>query len=252
MSDFSPVAILLLMKAKPLALLFLAIVSVWLLTSIVRFYVFTRRASRLISSTVPYSRQSGAKGRILVLGDSLAYGTGTSRPENSVAGLVASEFPDFTVENMSRNGKRTNELAQEINKIEGNYELILVIIGGNDALRPWINLKASGQNLQEIYGKASKHAKQVVVLTTSDLKYTTFFLWPLNFYFSKRSNYLRESAKRAAAGLDNVRYVDLIERNQTVQFDHDEESNDHLHLNDAGARYWFEAIRETTDDFQFN
>ena len=227
---------------KKILLFIVVIVLLWLAIALVRVRIFSHRAGAIIRSTVPFERAGKSTQKILILGDSLAYGTGTSAPAKSVAGLVASNYPDATVVNKSVNGKRTPELAKEVEDLNEKYDLILIIIGGNDILRPWLSLNDSGKNLDAIYTAASKHATKVVALTTGNLRYTTFFLWPLNYYFGARSIELRNHAVQTAATLPNVTYIDLVTRNKTVPFDHLKESPDHLHLSDDGANYWYQAI----------
>lgn len=230
---------------KKIILSLIVLILLWLVAGFVRIKIFGRRANTLIQNTKPFERKGNTSQKILILGDSLAFGTGTSSPDKSVAGLVASRFPDATVINKAVNGKRTAQLATEVQNINENYDFILIIIGGNDILRPWLNLHTSAQNLQAIYSTASKHSSKVVALTTGDLKYTSFFLWPANYYFSARSVELRNSAKKIASSLPNVTYIDLVERNKHVKFDNLKESPDHLHLSDDGAKYWFEAILDS-------
>ncbi len=237
--------VILLYMVKKILLFILAIVLLWVAIALVRARIFSNRAGAIIRTTVPFERAGKKTQKILVLGDSLGYGTGTSAPEKSVAGLVGSNYPDATVINKSVNGKRTPELAHEVASLDEHYDLILIIIGGNDVLRPWLNLNDSGKNLNTIYTAASKHATKVIALTTGNLRYTSFFLWPLNYYFGARSTELRDHAAQAAAKLPNVTYIDLVTRNKTVPFDHLKEAPDHLHLSDDGANYWYQAIRDS-------
>lgn len=223
----------------------LIIISLWVVVSFVRLRIFSKRGGEIIQNTKPFKRTGTNKQKILVLGDSLAYGTGTSSPEKSVAGLVASYYPGATVINNSVNGMRTKELAEESKKLEGQYDLILIIIGGNDVLRPWINLDVSGQNLRTIYSNTSKHSKNVIAITTGNLRYTTVFLWPLRYVVAVRSVQLRDKALTASKDLPNVTYINMVKRNTKVPFDKVKEAPDHLHLSDEGAQYWYEAILDS-------
>ena len=236
---------------KVLGIVVLGIVILWILVSLIRLRVLSSRAGEIITDTTPFS-QEGPGPRVLVLGDSLAYGTGTSSPEKSVPGLVSLAYSkDANVENRAQNGKRSKQLAEEVETIHHDYELILIIIGGNDVIRPNVSLRSTKQNLQKIYATASKHADQVIALSTGDLQYTSFFLPPLNYYFSARSETVRDFAQAAADQYDNVTYVDLVAYNQTQTFTPAMEAPDKLHLSDNGARYWLEAIKKSTNNFRF-
>jgi lysophospholipase L1-like esterase len=227
-------------------IIIVAIFLAWALANFVRIRVFTARAGVYISTAVPYQNQGKSGKKVLILGDSIAYGTGTSAPEKSVAGLVvANNFPDADVTNLAVNGMRTNELAESIQDVEGSYDLIFIVIGGNDILRPWINISESGKNIESIYEKAAQHSDNVVALSTGNFKYTTLFLPPLNYYFSARSVALKDSALNAAAQT-GVNYVNIIDYNERVKFTGDMEADDRLHLSDRGAQYWYEEIKRET------
>lgn len=230
---------------KKILLLCAALLLLWVVISFVRMRIYAARGGEIIQATTRFERKGTNDQKILVLGDSLAYGTGTSAPEKSVAGLVASVYPEATVENRSANGKRTNELAREVATLEGKYDLILIIIGGNDNMRPWIDIEQSGKNLETIYAAASAHADKVIAFTTGNMRTTTFFPWPLNLIAGSRSVTLRNHAIAAAEKLPNVRYMDMVAHNEKVPFTHAKESADHLHLNDEGAAEWFNVMRET-------
>lgn len=234
-----------------LAVAFLAIVLLWIVVSVVRFIVLNDRADEYIENTMPYTAE-GDGVDILVLGDSLAYGTGTTNPEQSVAGLIANYFENPNVENRAENGKKTDELAREITEITDTYDLILIIIGGNDILRPTVPLQKSGKNLETIYKVASEKADHVIAYTTGDLKHTTLFLPPLNYYYSSRSKTLRNIAQSVAEQYQNVTYVDMVAYNKDVPFTADMEAEDGLHLSDKGAGYWVQAAIEAYCSAQTN
>lgn len=215
----------------------------WVITGICRFFILSSRGGELIAAAKPYQRKGDSAKKILVLGDSLAFGTGASSPEHSLAGEVAAKYPGASVENRSRNGKRTNELAGEMADVKDHYALILIVIGGNDIMRPWINLDDSAKNLQTIYSAASQHADTVIAFSTGNMKTTTFFPWPLNQYIGHRSVILRNTAKQVAGQLPNVHYMDMVSYNEQVPFTGEFEAPDHLHLNDAGVRYWIDALK---------
>lgn len=230
---------------KKILLFCVVIVLLWAVVSFVRMRIYANRAGDIIQATTRFERKGTSDQKILVLGDSLGYGTGTSSPEKSVAGLVAGLYPDAAVENRSVNGKRTHELASEVATLEGEYDLILIIIGGNDNMRPWIDIDQSGKHLETIYTAASAHADKVIAFTTGNMRTTTFFPWPLNHVIGSRSVTLRNHAIAAAEKLPNVRYIDVVAYNEKVPFTHAKEAADHLHLNDEGASYWFSALLES-------
>lgn len=217
---------------------------------LVRIAVLARRGGVLIKQMSAYQQTGSTNGmKILILGDSLAYGTGASSPQTSLAGRIGKRFPDAHITNQGKNGMRTKGLAEEMKQLTDHYDLIVIVVGGNDLIHPWLDLDRAAKNLETIYKTASTHADQVISLTTGNLRHTSFFLWPLNHYFGKRSIYLRNQASNIADTLPNVTYIDLVKRNQSVPFGHLQEAPDHLHLSDDGTNYWYEAIADTTHNF---
>ena len=74
--------------------------------------------------------------RVLFIGDSIAVGCGAARPEDSIAGLIAQEFPDVAIVNRARNGARTAEaIAQLSAEGDAKYDVILINVGGNDIFK---------------------------------------------------------------------------------------------------------------------
>lgn len=229
---------------KKLVLLTAALITLWLIFAVVRFLILSSKGGMLIRSATPFERKGNSNQKILVLGDSLAYGTGTSSPEHSIAGRVASKYPEAQVENRSKNGMRTHELSEQVKQLNGHYDVILIVIGGNDVMRPWIDLNQSGKNLETIYAGATQHADKVIAFSTGNMRTTTFFPWPLNYVVGSRSVSLRDKALKAANAHKNVYYIDMVAYNERVPFTSREEAPDHLHLSDAGTEYWFQALQE--------
>jgi lysophospholipase L1-like esterase len=217
-----------------------------------RIIIFARRGGQLINQTNAYQQLHSNEGKkILFIGDSLAYGTGASSSKYSLAGLVGRRFPEAKLVNLGQNGLRTNALADEVQAIEHGWDLIVVIVGGNDVIRPWIDLDKSANNLEIIFSELAVRADNVIALTTSNLKNTSFFLWPVNHYFGARSVQMRDGAESNASKVDNLVYVDMVTRNEHVDFGDIQEAKDHLHLSDEGYKYWYDGIVDATNNFNF-
>ncbi len=231
-------------KPKYFIVFVLLLIITWTLVSVLRIYIFSKRAGVIIQDTRRFERQEKGK-TMLVIGDSVAYGTGASSPDKSIAGLIANKYGYSNVTNIAENGKRTSELVNEVSQINEHYDLIFIVIGGNDIIRPWIRLDKSASNLESIYYEASSKADNVIAITTGNIKYTTLFLPPLTHYLGYRSTKLRDSALETSKSIDNLHYIDIITFNENNEFTPDMEAADHLHLSDKGNAYWLKAVEET-------
>lgn len=130
--------------------------------------------------------------RVLFLGDSIAVGCGAARPEDSIAGLLAQDFPHVTIVNRGCNGARTVEaLAQLEAEPHPSYDAILINVGGNDILKrtPFHTLPASAEALVAAARQRSEH---VIVTTTPNIGLVPMFFAPLSWWLTRRSRQLRD------------------------------------------------------------
>lgn len=219
-----------------------SIIFLWITATIGRILVFSIRARKLIKQISPYQQKGIEKHSILIIGDSLAYGTGASSPATSLAGIIGGKFPRADLANKAVNGSTTKQLLDRINAdIDAHYEVILIIIGANDIIRPYINLSKSSGNISKIYEAASKSADNVVALSTGNFYKLSFFPYPLNLYFGRRAKRLAHNAQREAKIHRNVNYINMATENYTLPASL-LEAKDHLHLSDVGNKYWSDKI----------
>ena len=206
---------------------------------------------RLDYSVKPFEQIRPEAGlKILFLGDSTAVGLGSARPETSMAGWFAHEFPRADIENISQSGLRLAGLYQKLDEIPGNdYDLAVLQIGANDIMR-MTPLENIDRDLRAILARVGKISRQVVVLHSGDIGTAPIFLWPFNRFLSRRSYHVREIYRRAA-GESGAVYVDLIRFNTDRVLSSDEKkyyAADHLHLSGDGYRLWYEAIRKAMEE----
>ncbi|MEZ0479999.1 SGNH/GDSL hydrolase family protein [Planococcus sp. SSTMD024] len=144
------------------------------------------RASALYQKALRRKRRNAAKPhhiqKILILGDSVAYGYGT---EGGIARHLKDSFPDSEVLNFGINGLTSDGLVE---RLRADYwqaelaqaDLVLLNIGGNDLLRQYQGGGASElirqfsslkkkyrRNLLEIYGHIRDGNDRVVVVQNS-------------------------------------------------------------------------------------
>ena len=196
---------------------------------------------RLADSTILYSRHTNSDKDILILGDSLAYGVGTSSPENSFAGQIGAIYPDHNIINKAVIGDATRQLADSIlEQMDRQYDVTFVFTGGNDIVRHGIDLQASEANLKKIIEVAAENSNQVYVLTTADFANVSIIPWFLAGFYSNRSDTLRRASQEIANRYGNVDYVDVFNFDpgtyKTL------EASDGFHLNDEGIRQLLNTV----------
>lgn len=239
-------------KKAAFSMLFWAVIALlflWFGFASTRIFMFTKKAEVLIEQIEPYRQVGSGKPSILFLGDSMAYGTGSSLSETTIAGLIGQKLPEATISNKAKNGTKTRILSRDIKAdIDKRYD---IIIGANDVMHPEVSLKESKEHLDKIYRIASDNAENVIAITTGDFKHTSFFLYPLDLYFGSRSETLRNYAQEVSSRYKNVYYIDAFSGTNKPEWPSALESEDHLHLSDIGARYWVKKIFHNTNDLKF-
>ena len=123
---------------KPAVLVPLLLAS----TALVQLALFWRgvqRARALAAQGRRYERRLASKGlAVLILGDSTGVGVGASLPEESIAGLLAADYPQADVVNISESGARIAEAidqAKRCNAAAMHFDVAILHVGGNDIVR---------------------------------------------------------------------------------------------------------------------
>lgn len=203
----------------------------------------------LILMTTPYERYIEGAPRILVAGDSTAYGTGVRRKEESIAGLIGSDFPSYTIENKSTNGLTTKGLLEKLEKLNNDdqYALILLQIGGNDILQK-TDIQALEGDLKKVIELALQHTEHVVVMSSGNVGGAVAFL-PLTSTRSKeyeaQTRLVRELFIQTTSAM-KVKYIDLFKEHKDDVFITDPKTNmafDGLHPSGKGYGVWYASLQ---------
>ena len=182
---------------------------------------------------------------ILFLGDSTAVGTG-ARPEDSVAGWFAKDFPEADIKNISQNGEKIKDLIDKIPDNSKHYNLVVLQIGANDIMR-LTRLKKVKQNLAVAIDRAKLIGDQMIMLHSGDVGLAPIFIWPLNSIYSARSKAFRKIYMQMAQ-TKGVMYVDLLRDSKHDLFLTDINkyySPDLLHPSGAGYHFWYDELQKT-------
>lgn len=233
---------------KSIAVYLCILVLIALAVGILNIYLFVQKTKILIKNAVPFERNlPNPEMKILVLGDSTAFGTGSEKPELTTAGRLGSLYPQASVTNLAVNGLRLEGLLKIISKLDEkeHYSIILVQIGANDIIR-LTKMKKIEERVNKVFEKLSNKTDSLIILHSGNIGESEFFPFFLKPILSNRSYKVRDIYKKIAKEY-KAHYVDLIDspvspimkNNPNVYY-----SADKLHLSGAGYGVWFDEIKK--------
>lgn len=210
--------------------------------------VGARTAWRLLESAELVRRSSPLQrapvqpsGRLLIVGDSTAVGTGATTPSASVVGLLGRQFPDLHIDNRARDGARLADLLEQLDSDE-RFDWVIVMAGGNDVVR-LRGLAALQTDIERVLHRARQRADQVVLMPAGNVGNAPFFFPPLSWVMTWRSRRLHVFTREAASHHGAV-FVNLFREAADDPFVLRPGLNarDGLHPSDAGYRVWFDEL----------
>ncbi len=200
----------------------------------------------IIATTVPYEqRPENPTRKILIAGDSTAYGTGAKNSKDSIAGRIGAKYPDARITNVSVNGLRLEGLNELLEKQSGEtYDLILFQIGAND-VTGFTKRTDVRRELEKAVAFAEARASVVILVTAGNVGLAPIFKPPATQLLSWRTRVVREIFMEVAALRPAVTYVDLYVTKENDVFGTDIEkyyAADRFHPSGAGYGVWFTDI----------
>ncbi len=141
------------LKGDALAAVVLS-VEAWLCIVVLRYAYMIWRVLHEMGTPKPipvYPVTNPNGRRVLILGDSTAYGTGSSNKDDSIAGRLSKDYPHTEIINRAINGSVTaNCLPQLHGAPYDMFDLIIVSTGGNDVFYNLTNLDNVRPTLQQL------------------------------------------------------------------------------------------------------
>jgi lysophospholipase L1-like esterase len=185
--------------------------------------------------------------RILILGDSTGVGIGATCREDSIAGLLATEFPQADIVNVSQSGARVAHVARQARRcirVGWHFDLALVHVGGNDVLRatPIDRLVIASQHLMTELGSL---ADRTVWLGPLNIGLAPLFPPPYSWLLAARSH----AAARvfaACAQAHDAQFIDFCAADHSDHFLRERRASfavDGLHPSSSAYRYGYAALR---------
>jgi lysophospholipase L1-like esterase len=208
------------------------------------------RGTQIAQASRPFElRNPDAKHRILIVGDSTGLGTGAARPEESVAGRIAAEFPDVEVVNLARNGAKVQDVLAQLDSVgEASFEIVLVQAGGNDILG-FTDLGELRDTIRQVLKKAKENGANVLFISTGNVGLAPAFFPPVSWMYTARTRKARAVFMDASRKL-GIQYVDLFREkgNELFLGDFDRYyTPDYLHPSSEGYRVWYEELKKQTE-----
>lgn len=201
-------------------------------------------AAELAREAQPYTAQPAQPSkRLLVVGDSTAVGTGAAAPAESLPGLIGQQHPQWRIDNLAANGAKFGDIVQQLEQASKGYDLVLVLGGGNDVIRFTAEDTLRAQ-LQRTVALAREKGQHVVVMPSGNVGHAPFFIPPLSWAMSRRSETLHALVQEVTAA-QQVRYVRLLKpRDQDPFVTRSKELNaaDGLHPSSAGYQEWYREL----------
>jgi lysophospholipase L1-like esterase len=200
----------------------------------------------LVLITTPYERTIPGAPKILVLGDSTAYGTGADKPEESVAGLIGQDYQGYTIENNSVNGRTIGELGEAVSAVYGSYQMILLQIGGNDILQKREVAEVETE-LRAIVSHLSDHTDNLVMMSSGNVGGAERISGEQATQYTELTRNFRDMFIKVGEDTP-LTYVDLflepeddiISNNPDIYL-----ASDGLHPSSAGYALWYETLKPT-------
>jgi lysophospholipase L1-like esterase len=191
---------------------------------------------------------SGAAHRVLVVGDSTGVGTGAARPEDSVAGRIAAEFPGIEVINLARNGAKAKDAMVQIESVgEARFDIVLVQVGGNDILG-FTDLGELRDDIRQVLTKAGEKGQSILFMSTGNAGLAPAFFPPVSWIYAARTRDAR-AVFMDASRERGIQYVDLFRERGNELFLSDPDryyAQDYLHPSSEGYRIWYEELKKQT------
>lgn len=202
----------------------------------------------LILRINPYGQTVPNAETILVVGDSTGYGTGAQNSNESIAGRMGTDFPQFSIKNNSSNGRTIQGALEVLLTLpqDATYKLILLQIGANDILQNH-TVSEVKPVLTSVLREAKKHSSTVVMISSGNIGAATAFDSKQAQKYTQQtllfSPMFAETARQ-----QNMLFIDLFRDSQHDVFVQDPAKYlalDGLHSSSEGYKVWYDILKPT-------
>ncbi len=176
--------------------------------------------------------------RLVVLGDSLAYGTGAQRPEDSLGprlvAALAAEGLEVGLDVVAVPGATSTDLAAQVRRaVAGRPDLALVVIGANDLAR-FAPPAPAAEALGRAVGELRTAGAEVMVVTAPDMSAVPWVPAQARALIRLACTQFRQMQAAAVAGAGGVVLPVAAELSRLMAADVRLFSGDRFHPSSAG------------------
>ena len=224
-------------------LLFLGIV--FFMTDTFRF----AKTLYLIARVSPYEQAGTTDKTVQVLGDSTGYGTGATSGKYTIAGLLGADYPQYTIKNQSVNGRTIEGLLEDNQDFSGQYEMILLQIGGNDILQKR-GTEETLADLNALLNLLSEHTNNIVMMTSGNVGAAVAFSGEEAKTYEQLTRALRAGVQEIAQSRADFTYVDLFDEPEDDPFAEEPDTYtaaDSLHPSNEGYALWYTKLKPVVE-----
>ncbi len=213
------------------------------------FWHGVRRARRLSAAGRRFERRLSAQhARVLILGDSTGVGVGAAQPQDSIAGLLAADYPEADIVNVAVSGTRVAGAIAQVEECVAaglRFDLALLFVGGNDVVAD-TPLPQLAADCDTLLGSLARVAARTVWLAPPDLGLAPLFPRPYAWLMGLRSRAAAQVFAASAARHD-VALVDFSAPLHAAHFRKQRRNHfaaDGFHPNSASYKYGYAAARQ--------
>jgi lysophospholipase L1-like esterase len=196
-------------------------------------------------------RLQGAGLRVLILGDSTGVGVGAARPEDSIAGLLAADFPQADVVNVSESGAKVADTLAQARALKDSVQRVDVAflhVGGNDIVRA-TPLDRLAEDCERLLVELAAFSDRVVWLAPPNIGIAPLFPRPYSWLVAARSR-AANAVFAQCASRHGVAFVNLSDAEHQMRFlkaRAEHFATDRFHPSSSSYRYGYTVARRAFD-----
>ncbi len=213
---------------------FLAIITLeftlWIGYCCLRSRALSKKTKNFVCEDKVYQK------RVLMIGDSVIRGVGTSHGGNSLPALITKHSPAIHVTVCAQDGARCREVLQVCReKRFKKFHQVILFCGGMDIIY-FSRTDEIKRNLAELFSHAKSISPNVVYVSPADVGSAPVFPFPISYIYTYRSRKFLDISRECAKTY-GVTFVDYFSIRNTHY------AEDKSHPNDNGYRNLFNLFK---------